>query len=30
VLGHWQRYAKSGFANKPSDHAAQQIAMLLA
>lgn len=30
VLGHWQRYAKSGFANKPSDHAVQQIAMLLA
>lgn len=30
VLGHWQRYAKSGFASKPSEHAALQIAMLLA
>jgi TetR/AcrR family transcriptional regulator len=29
VLGHWQRYAKSGFASKPSEHAVQQIAMLL-
>lgn len=29
VLGHLQRYAKTGFANKPSEHAAMQIVMLL-
>ncbi len=30
VLGHWQRYAKTGFKQNPSAHAQAQIAMLLA
>ncbi|ABR89384.1 transcriptional regulator, TetR family [Janthinobacterium sp. Marseille] len=30
VLGHWQRYAKTGFKQNPSEHASAQIAMLLA
>ncbi|MNR82651.1 Nucleoid occlusion factor SlmA [compost metagenome] len=30
VLGHWQRYAKTGFKQSPSEHASGQIAMLLA
>lgn len=30
VLGHWQRYAKTGFVQNPSANAAAQIAMLLA
>lgn len=30
VLGHWQRYAKTGFKQNPSVHAQAQIAMLLA
>lgn len=30
VLGHWQRYAKTGFKQNPSVHASVQIAMLLA
>lgn len=30
VLGHWQRYAKTGFKQNPSVHASAQIAMLLA
>ncbi len=30
VLGHWQRYAKTGFKKNPSEHASAQIAMLLA
>lgn len=30
VLGHWQRYAKTGFKQNPSAHASVQIAMLLA
>lgn len=29
VLGHWQRYAKTGFKQNPSVHAQAQIAMLL-
>lgn len=29
VLGHWQRYAKSGFSQKPSTNAMAQIAILL-
>lgn len=30
VLGHWQRYAKTGFKQNPSAHAAAQISILLA
>ncbi|MFC7289236.1 nucleoid occlusion factor SlmA [Herminiimonas glaciei] len=30
VLGHWQRYAKTGFKQSPSEHASAQIAILLA
>jgi len=30
VLGHWHRFAKSGFKQNPSTHAAEQIALLLA
>ena len=30
VLGHWQRYAKTGFKQNPAAHAQAQIAMLLA
>ncbi|MFC7298499.1 nucleoid occlusion factor SlmA [Herminiimonas aquatilis] len=30
VLGHWQRYAKTGFKQNPSTYAPAQIAMLLA
>jgi TetR/AcrR family transcriptional regulator len=29
VLGRWQRFAKSGFVQNPSENAAQQIALLL-
>jgi TetR/AcrR family transcriptional regulator len=29
VLGRWQRYAKSGFKQSPSEHAAAQLAILL-
>ncbi|GGC06441.1 nucleoid occlusion factor SlmA [Oxalicibacterium flavum] len=29
VLGHWQRYAKTGFSQKPSQNVAPQIAILL-
>lgn len=29
VLGHWQRYAKTGFKHIPSTHASAQIAMIL-
>lgn len=29
VLGHWQRYAKTGFKQNPSTYASAQIAMLL-
>jgi TetR/AcrR family transcriptional regulator len=29
VVGHWHRYAKTGFGHKPSAHIAVQIAMLL-
>ena len=29
VVGHWHRYAKTGFAQKPSAHMAAQIAMVL-
>ncbi len=30
VLGHWHRYAKTGFKQNPSTHVSAQIAMLLA
>ncbi|RBA24952.1 nucleoid occlusion factor SlmA [Herminiimonas fonticola] len=30
VLGHWQRYAKTGFKQNPSTYASAQIALLLA
>lgn len=30
VLGHWQRYAKTGFKQNPSAHTTAQIAILLA
>jgi TetR/AcrR family transcriptional regulator len=30
VLGHWQRYAKTGFKQNPSTYASAQIAILLA
>jgi TetR/AcrR family transcriptional regulator len=30
VLGHWHRFAKSGFKQNPSTHASEQIALLLA
>lgn len=30
VLGHWQRYAKTGFKQIPSNYAAAQIEMILA
>lgn len=30
VLGHWQRYAKTGFKQSPSTYASAQIAILLA
>ncbi len=29
VLGRWQRYAKSGFRQNPSEHAQAQIAVML-
>jgi TetR/AcrR family transcriptional regulator len=29
VLGRWQRYAKSGFKQSPSEHAAAQLAIVL-
>jgi len=29
VLGRWQRYAKSGFEQSPSEHAAAQLAIVL-
>jgi len=29
VLGRWQRYAKSGFKQSPSEHAPAQLAILL-
>jgi TetR/AcrR family transcriptional regulator len=29
LLGRWQRYAKSGFKQSPSEHAAAQLAILL-